>query len=132
MTVHQAPAPVEEPVADDSVRLRVIMIAVFAFALLGVGMLVGLTRSKGGSEPNWIELGQPVEMPDVELTDTNGRPYNLRTEQEGRLTLLYFGYLNCPDACPIHMAVLGRTFEQLEPEVRAAHRCRLRHDRSRP
>jgi protein SCO1/2 len=58
-------------------------------------------------------------MPDVVLTDTDGRPYDLRAEQEGRVTLLYFGYLSCPDACPIHMAVLGGTFEQLAPEVRS-------------
>lgn len=119
MTLHDAPAPSEESVADDPVRVRVIMIATFAVVLLAVGLIIGFTRPSAEAEPNWIELGRPVEMPDVVLTDTDGRPYDLRAEQQGRVTLLYFGYLNCPDACPIHLAVLGGTFERLDPDVRA-------------
>jgi protein SCO1/2 len=101
----------------DPTRRRVVLIALVAVTVLVVGVFVGMTRSDE-SPPNWIELGNPVEMPDVVLTDTDGLPYDLRARQDGRLTLLYFGYLNCPDACPIHMAVLGRTFEQLAPDVR--------------
>jgi protein SCO1/2 len=109
----------EEAPRSDPVRAQVAMIAAFAVALLVVGLVIGFTRSSVEAEPNWVELGEPVEMPDVVLTDTDGRPYDLRTEQDGRVTLLYFGYLSCPDACPIHMAVLGGTFEQLAPEMRS-------------
>lgn len=109
--------PVGAPI-DRQARARVITIAVVAFVLLGTGLAVGLTRSDESS-PNWIELGSPIEMPGVVLTDTDGNAYDLRAEHDGRVTLLYFGYLNCPDACPIHMAVLGRTFERLASDVRA-------------
>ena len=101
-----------------STRRQVIVIAVIAFAVLGVGLLVGFTRSDS-SPPNWVELTAPVEMPDLELTDQDGQPFDLRARTRGRVTLLYFGYLNCPDACPIHMAVLGSTFEQLPSDVRS-------------
>ena len=98
-------------------RRQVIMIAVVAVVVLGVGLLVGFTRSAETSA-SWVELGKPIEMPAVVLTDTDGEPYDLRAESAGRVTLLYFGYLNCPDACPIHMAVLGSTFERLPSDVR--------------
>lgn len=53
-----------------------------------------------------VELEIPLEKPDITLIDTNGEPWSLRDETEGHLTLLYFGYTNCPDVCPIHLAQL--------------------------
>ena len=104
---------------SSSTRRQVIVIAVAAFGLLGIGLLVGFARSDDPTPPNWVELTAPVEMPDVVLTDQDSQPFDLRERTRGRVTLLYFGYLNCPDACPIHMAVLGSTFEQLAPDVRS-------------
>ena len=46
----------------------------------------------------------PLAKPDIVLTDTDGNPFDLRAETDGRLTLLYFGYTNCPDICPVHLA----------------------------
>lgn len=112
---HEQP-PQAAPDEATLTRRRLIMIAVSAFVVLGVGLLVSVTRSPE-REPNWVELGRPVTMPDITLTGTDGEPYNLRAESAGRLTLLYFGYLNCPDACPIHMSVLGMTFEQLPTNI---------------
>ncbi|MFV0309585.1 MAG: SCO family protein [Desertimonas sp.] len=113
------PADAGDEPARLSTRGAVVAIAIVAVVVLGIGLVVGLTRGSEPSDPNWVELAQPVEMPAVTLTDTDGNPYDLRAESAGRVTLLYFGYLNCPDACPIHMAVLGSTFEQLMPDVRA-------------
>jgi protein SCO1/2 len=42
--------------------------------------------------------------PDVTLTDTAGRPFNLVSATRGKLTYLYFGYTHCPDACPATMS----------------------------
>ncbi len=53
-----------------------------------------------------VELEIPLEKPDITLIDTDGEPWSLREETEGALTLLYFGYTNCPDVCPIHLAQL--------------------------
>ncbi|TDT17120.1 protein SCO1/2 [Ilumatobacter fluminis] len=117
--VIDTPATVDDELERRTTRRRVITIAIVAFVVLAVGLAVGFTRSSEPT-PNWVELSTPVEMPDIVLTDTDGEPYDLRAESEGRVTLLYFGYLNCPDACPIHMAVLDHTFEQLAPDVRAS------------
>ncbi|MFL6238451.1 MAG: SCO family protein [Actinomycetes bacterium] len=60
---------------------------------------------------------QPAKvLPDVTLTDTSGAPYNLFKEHTGKITVTYFGYTNCPDACPDDMAALGKAVEQLTPD----------------
>jgi protein SCO1/2 len=35
------------------------------------------------------------------------------------VTLLFFGYLSCPDVCPIQMAVLSEALDDLAADVRA-------------
>jgi protein SCO1 len=59
----------------------------------------------------------PLAKPALVLTDTHGQPYDFRRETAGYLTLLFFGYTNCPDVCPIHMANLGAVIPKLPPDV---------------
>ncbi|NEC87864.1 SCO family protein [Streptomyces sp. SID12501] len=57
-----------------------------------------------GSDKAATILDQPFEKPDLVLTDTQGKPYDFRAETKGRPTLVYFGYTNCPDVCPLTMS----------------------------
>ncbi|MGW4033682.1 SCO family protein [Streptomyces sp. NPDC004838] len=49
-------------------------------------------------------LDQPFAKPDLVLTDTKGKPYDLREQTKGKPTLIFFGYTNCPDVCPLTMS----------------------------
>ncbi|MEU7554823.1 SCO family protein [Streptomyces sp. NPDC044571] len=49
-------------------------------------------------------LDRPFDKPDLVLTDTTGKPWNLREQTKGKPTLIYFGYTNCPDVCPLTMS----------------------------
>ncbi len=60
-----------------------------------------------------VAVENPAERPSFTLTDTSGEPYDFASETEGKLTLLYFGYLNCPDICPVHLAQIAEVFQRI-------------------
>ncbi len=59
----------------------------------------------------------PLPKPELLLTTTEGKPFDLKKETEGYVTLLFFGYTNCPDVCPVHMANIAGAMRLLGPEV---------------
>ncbi|WP_327253729.1 SCO family protein [Streptomyces sp. NBC_01244] len=59
------------------------------------------SQAKAGSA---TVLDRPFDKPDVVLTDTTGKPWNLREQTKGKPTLIYFGYTHCPDVCPLTMS----------------------------
>ncbi|MFJ4772677.1 SCO family protein [Streptomyces uncialis] len=61
-------------------------------------------------------LDSPFTKPDLVLTDTKGKKFDLRAETKGKPTLLYFGYTNCPDVCPLTMGNLAQAKKQLPKE----------------
>jgi protein SCO1/2 len=63
-------------------------------------------------------LGTPLDKPDFTLTDTRGQPFDFRKATDGYVTFLYFGYTNCPDVCPVHMANIAAALKQVPPDVR--------------
>ncbi|WP_369029075.1 SCO family protein [Streptomyces adonidis] len=68
---------------------------------------------EAGSDKAATILDQPFEKPDLVLTDTQGKPYDFRAETKGRPTLIYFGYTNCPDVCPLTMSNIAVAKKQL-------------------
>ena len=58
-------------------------------------------------------LDQPFAKPDLVLTDTHGKTFDLRKQTKGRPTLVYFGYTHCPDVCPLTMSNIAVAKQQL-------------------
>ncbi|AZK95141.1 MULTISPECIES: SCO family protein [Streptomyces] len=58
-------------------------------------------------------LDQPFQKPALVLTDTQGKPYDLRERTKGKPTLLFFGYTSCPDVCPLTMSNLAMAKKKL-------------------
>lgn len=52
-------------------------------------------------------------IPQIALTDQDGQPFD-RARLEGRWSLLFFGYTHCPDICPMTLAVLAGTMQELD------------------
>ncbi|MFF0110166.1 SCO family protein [Streptomyces hirsutus] len=56
--------------------------------------------------------------PDLVLTDTTDKPFDLRKQTAGKTTLVFFGYTNCPDVCPTTMSDISAALAQQPQTVR--------------
>lgn len=75
--------------------------------LLAVMALLGMGCAAAAEDRTFDGLEiEPTPIPDVVLTDVGGQPYDIAASAQGNVTLVYFGYTNCPDICPIHLAQL--------------------------
>lgn len=63
-------------------------------------------------------LPEPYTMPEISLTDTSGRPYNLATTPSKPVTLLFFGYTHCPDVCIAVLSDVSLALQRLTPADR--------------
>ncbi|WP_330331553.1 SCO family protein [Streptomyces sp. NBC_00536] len=85
------------------------LVAAAALALTACGSDTGKNtplaevNAPAKSKPGTV-LDRPFDKPDLVLTDTNGKPWSLREQTKGKPTLIYFGYTNCPDVCPLTMS----------------------------
>jgi protein SCO1/2 len=98
------------------VRNTAIGIAAVAVVL---GLLAVFASGQDTSAPGWRGRVLPAvqQKPDIQLTSTDGEPFSLIDDTSGELTLLMFGYTNCPDICPISLGTLTAALEDLGPDV---------------
>lgn len=57
-------------------------------------------------------INPPAPMAEIDLTDQNEQPFTSHT-LHGKIVMLYFGYTNCPDECPLTMAHLKLAVDAL-------------------
>src|SRR5690606_10918762 len=94
----------------------VLRILIVALVLLVAAMLA-IPRAVPPPEPDnatVLPLARP--LPDFELTDADGEPFT-KTSLEGKFTLMFFGFTNCPDVCPITLSVLATAIERIREEA---------------
>lgn len=97
--------------------LRILVIALVAL----VAVLFLLPRPAppvGASVAVATVLDAPRELPAVAMTDARGRDFSI-ADLAGRPALVFFGYTNCPDICPITLAVIAQAMQQLGTEADA-------------
>jgi protein SCO1/2 len=82
-----------------------------AFSLLPI--LVGAVLAQQGNTYRGGVVTPPLPKPRFVLADTSGAAFDFRQRTDGYVTLLFFGYTNCPDQCPMHMANLGAALKKL-------------------
>lgn len=73
----------------------------------------------GGSSSKYqgTELNPPKDRPQFTLTDQSGQPYDFAAKTKGTPTVLYFGYTNCPDVCPLVMGTVGDALSKLPADL---------------
>ena len=99
------------------VRKGVLGVALVLAATLTTGLLSGCASgSAGAGSPvgnvsggqtdnlNGIVLPKAYRPPSVSLTDTEGASFDPATDLTRPITLVFFGYTNCPDICGIVMS----------------------------
>src|SRR5262245_46230568 len=57
----------------------------------------------------------PVGLPEFRLTDQDGRAFGLK-ELRGRTALLFFGFTNCRNVCPVTLQVLRQVERSIGDE----------------
>lgn len=97
-------------------RGRLLAFFLGALLLLGLGLYwlyPGLLHRSYGT------LFLPARpAPDFALKTAGGRIVRL-SELRGRAVYLFFGYIHCPDLCPLTMLHLARLYQVLSPAERA-------------
>jgi protein SCO1/2 len=58
-------------------------------------------------------LDPPFPLPGGTFTDTSGRPFELARDARWPLTLVFFGYTNCPDVCPTVVADVASALRRM-------------------
>jgi protein SCO1/2 len=93
-----------------SVRLNITVAAIAAGILASAAK--GEATYRGGL------VSPPLRKPALTLIDTSGARFDFRSATSGYVTLLFFGYANCPDICPLHMAYLAAALKKLPTPAR--------------
>jgi protein SCO1/2 len=83
--------------------LRVLVVAL---VVLVAAVFLIPRGERGGALEAATLLPQPRALPDITLVDSHGQPLHLE-DLRGRFTLLFFGFTNCPDVCPLTLKALA-------------------------
>lgn len=83
-------------------------VAIAILAAVAVG--VGVALNERATAPPVLRAGtalpEPRALADFSLVDQEGLPFS-REELRGRWTLLFTGFTNCPDVCPLTIASMA-------------------------
>jgi protein SCO1 len=65
-----------------------------------------------------LRTDDPPSEPNVTLTDQRGEPFSFREATRGNaVTLLYFGYTNCPDLCPSELGLVASALRNVPDHI---------------
>ena len=84
-------------------------------AVLSLGLLAGCDRLTGGAQkPSFkaVDITGAEYARELSLSDADGKPRQL-TDFKGKVTLVFFGFTQCPDVCPTTLAELAAVKRQL-------------------
>jgi protein SCO1/2 len=92
--------------------LRIVIIAAVALAVVGgVAWWLGQATTQTEVQTGEAQVGGPINM-----IDHKG---NIFTEKDlqGKYALIFFGFTNCPDTCPMRLQDITQVLEILGPDA---------------
>ena len=95
-------------------KTRRFVLSLAAFATLA---LAGCDRAAPPHRFNAIDLTGASYAHGFSLPDFDGKPRTL-ADFAGKVTVVFFGYTQCPDACPTTMAELSGILKTLGPDAK--------------
>ena len=99
---------------------RLLLAGVMALALLA-GCAPAATVTVPSADPSaygGAQLDEPYQLPDLTLTDTNGKDFSVRSGSPKPVLVFFFGYTNCPDICLSVLTDLASAVTRLPDDVR--------------
>ena len=102
-------------------RRLIQVVLVGMLLLIGIAAAIVILVAKDDDSPVTLQsssdyrtamFDEPFPLEDFALPSTTGQAFTL-SAQKGKVTLIYFGYLTCPDFCPTTMAELQRVVRDL-------------------
>jgi protein SCO1/2 len=105
---------------------RIIVLAALAIGAAAAGVAAGVWYTQAGTPEAHAAtvLDAPRPLPELSLLDERGAPVTLE-DLRGHWTLLFFGFTQCPDVCPMTLQVLAhalRSQDDLPQAQRAVAR----------
>ena len=71
---------------------------------------------EAATELHGSQVDPPFTVSSQELVDTDGEPFSLTADTGKRLTMVFFGYTNCPDICNIVLGNLSSAMTRLDED----------------
>lgn len=87
-----------------------------AVAGLAAALVVSGCSAEADEPFSGTTLEDPFSMPDVTLTSDTGEDFSLTDDTDKRLTLVFFGYVDCVDICPAVLDNIASAFTYLDEE----------------
>ena len=104
--------PIRLPVPASSRRMSFTNVFFVCILLLFSQLFVACGSAH---EFNGIVYNPPIVAPELQGLDQKGEPFSM-DKVKGKVTLLFFGYTNCPDVCPLTMGQITTIYRQLSAD----------------
>lgn len=95
---------------------KIIVVGVVSFVVVALAAFLTIFFARPASFRGTMYTEPYPAAPDFSLTMANGETYRLG-EDDGKITLLFFGYTYCPDVCPTTLAELKLAMDLLRNDA---------------
>jgi protein SCO1/2 len=98
-----------------SSRTIVFLSIIICISAFGVGVMLSgaMKLNKKDTVPSGILWPNPHKIENFDLTDQFNKPLTL-DHLKGKWSIVFFGFINCPDICPTTLQTMARAHKELQ------------------